>query len=52
MNSIITEVFLAVQFIAGAKEICHALQKDGFWADFIDPSSGLPVGYQSLSLSL
>ncbi|XP_029937086.1 metabolism of cobalamin associated Db [Myripristis murdjan] len=29
------------KFIAGAKEICYALQQEGFWADFIDPSSGL-----------
>ncbi|KAM3861870.1 metabolism of cobalamin associated Db [Diretmus argenteus] len=29
------------KFVAGAKEICYALQKEGFWADFIDPSSGL-----------
>nr|XP_015822397.2 metabolism of cobalamin associated Db [Nothobranchius furzeri]XP_054603164.1 metabolism of cobalamin associated Db [Nothobranchius furzeri] len=29
------------QFVHAAKEICSALQRDGFWADFIDPSSGL-----------
>lgn len=29
------------KFIDGAKEICYALQGEGFWADFIDPSSGL-----------
>ncbi|XP_026126739.1 methylmalonic aciduria and homocystinuria type D protein, mitochondrial-like isoform X1 [Carassius auratus] len=29
------------KFVAGAKEICHALRTEGFWADFIDPSSGL-----------
>lgn len=29
------------KFVEGAKEICFALQRDGFWADFIDPSSGL-----------
>ncbi|KAM3607888.1 uncharacterized protein V6R79_015784 [Siganus canaliculatus] len=29
------------RFIDGAKKICYALQRDGFWADFIDPSSGL-----------
>lgn len=32
-----------LQFVDGAKEICLALQRDGFWADFIDPSSGLAV---------
>ncbi|XP_056611143.1 metabolism of cobalamin associated Db [Triplophysa dalaica] len=32
---------LLAKFIEGAKEICCALQKEGFWADFIDPSSGL-----------
>nr|XP_040057198.1 metabolism of cobalamin associated Db isoform X1 [Gasterosteus aculeatus aculeatus] len=29
------------KFCDGAQEICHALQKEGFWADFVDPSSGL-----------
>ncbi|KPP57165.1 hypothetical protein Z043_125138 [Scleropages formosus] len=29
------------KFISGAKEMCYALRTAGFWADFIDPSSGL-----------
>ncbi|KAJ8247113.1 hypothetical protein GJAV_G00258890 [Gymnothorax javanicus] len=29
------------RFVTGAKEICFALRSAGFWADFIDPSSGL-----------
>lgn len=29
-------------FIEGASQICSELQREGFWADFIDPSSGLP----------
>ncbi|XP_035532589.1 metabolism of cobalamin associated Db [Morone saxatilis] len=29
------------KFVDGAKEICYSLQREGFWADFIDPSSGL-----------
>ncbi|KAM8855264.1 metabolism of cobalamin associated Db [Spinachia spinachia] len=29
------------KFCDGAQEICHALQREGFWADFIEPSSGL-----------
>ncbi|XP_016387890.1 methylmalonic aciduria and homocystinuria type D homolog, mitochondrial-like isoform X2 [Sinocyclocheilus rhinocerous] len=32
---------LLAKFVSGAKEICHALRTEGFWADFIDPSSGL-----------
>ncbi|CAB1346986.1 unnamed protein product [Coregonus sp. 'balchen'] len=30
-----------VTFVASAKEICYALRTEGFWADFIDPSSGM-----------
>jgi len=33
---------LLAKFIAGAKEICISLQQLGYWADFIDPSSGMP----------
>lgn len=32
---------LLEKFISGAQEICLALRTEGFWADFIDPSSGL-----------
>ncbi|GFN75350.1 methylmalonic aciduria and homocystinuria type d homolog, mitochondrial [Plakobranchus ocellatus] len=29
-------------FVQGAAEICQAFEEAGFWADFIDPSSGKP----------
>ncbi|KAK9410617.1 methylmalonic aciduria and homocystinuria type D protein mitochondrial [Crotalus adamanteus] len=32
---------LIENFINGAKEICYALCSEGYWADFIDPTSGL-----------
>lgn len=33
---------LLANFICGAKEICQSLRQAGFWADFIDPASGIP----------
>lgn len=33
---------LMLYFVIAAEEICAQLTKKGFWADFIDPSSGRP----------
>ena len=33
---------LTAGFIEAALKICESLRRDGYWADFIDPSSGLP----------
>ena len=30
------------QFVSAAKELCGRLKSDGYWSDFIDPSSGKP----------
>ena len=29
-------------FVSAAKELCGRLKNDGYWSDFIDPSSGKP----------
>ena len=34
---------MAVQFCEFAKAACDSLAADGYWADYIDPCSGLPV---------
>ncbi|XP_053374606.1 cobalamin trafficking protein CblD-like [Mercenaria mercenaria] len=39
-------------FIKGATEICEALNKVGYWADFIDPSCGKPFHSQHTNSSL
>jgi hypothetical protein len=33
---------VADHFVGAAKEICARLKDEGYWADFIDPSSGIP----------
>merc|ERR1712004_320297 len=33
---------LTEQFVGLAKEVCGRLKSDGYWADFIDPSAGVP----------
>lgn len=34
-----------LQFVSGAKEMCFALWTAGYWADFIDPTTGAAVSY-------
>lgn len=43
---------LLESFVQGATEICEALQKAGYWADFIDPSCGKPYLGEHTNASL
>ena len=36
-------LLFAFKFIKGATEICESLHDAGYWADFVDPSSGKAV---------
>lgn len=38
-----TSSFSSLQFVSGAKEMCFSLWTAGYWADFIDPTTGSAV---------
>lgn len=42
----------AVQFMEWSRCVCDKLQEQGYWCDFIDPCSGLPVSTQPQQVQL
>ena len=43
---------LIENFVSVAKEICGRLKNDGYWSDFIDPTSGKPYYGQYTNTSM
>lgn len=40
---------LLENFFAFAAQVCHSLREIGYWADYIDPCSGLPMIHKNTS---
>lgn len=38
-----TNSIIIVQFMDFAKDFCQKIRREGYWADYIDPCSGLPM---------
>jgi hypothetical protein len=36
-------LLLSLQFMEWSQCVCSKLQEQGYWCDYIDPCSGLPV---------
>lgn len=41
-----------LKYVETAQKLCLSLEKNGYWADFIDPSSGRPVSFNHFILNL